>query len=67
MTIGDLRENAAGLERDVMAEYEYINREAARKNREKADHRRAVKYYTTLKPRTNAMKIAILDAMDKVA
>jgi len=67
MTIGDLRENAAGLERDVMAGIEFMKKCAERTKRNKADHRRAVKYYTTLKPRNNALKDALLDAMDKVA
>ena len=67
MTIGDLRENAAGLERDVMAEIELMKVLEARTRRNKADHRRAMRYYTTLKPRNNALKDAMLDALDKVA
>jgi hypothetical protein len=67
MTIGDLRENAAGLERDVTAGIEFMKKCAERTKRNKADHRRAVKYYTTLKPRNNAMEVALRDALDKVA
>ena len=62
MNLKNLRDEARSLERDVMAEVEYIKKEAARKNREKADHRRAMKYYTTLKPRSNAMSVAMLNA-----
>ena len=67
MTITNLRDEAAKLERDVMAEIEFMKKEAAREQRNKADHRRAMRYYTTLKPRNNALKDALLDAMDKVA
>jgi hypothetical protein len=62
MNLKNLRDEARSLERDVMAEVEYIKKEAARKNREKADHRRAMRYYTTLKPRSNAMSVAMLNA-----
>ena len=67
MTIEDLREEAAGLERDVLREMEYIKQEFLRKKREKAAHKQAVKYYMNFKPRSNVMEVAMLDALDKVA
>ena len=67
MTIEDLREEAAGLERDVLREAEYIKKESLRKKREKAAHKRAVKYYMNLKPYSNVMEMAMLDALDEVA
>ncbi len=67
MTIEDLRTQADSLEKDVFAGIEFMKKCAARTKRNKADHRRAMRYYTTLKPRNNALKDAILDAMDKVA
>ena len=67
MTIEDLRTQADSLEQDVLAGIELVKKLAERTRRNKADHRRAVKYYTTLKPRNNALKDAMLDAMDKVA
>ena len=67
MTITNLRDEAAKLERDVMAGIEFMKKCAERTKRNKADHRRAVKYYTTLKPRNDSLKIALLDALDKVA
>jgi hypothetical protein len=33
--------------------------------REKAAHKAAMRYYINLKPRSNAMEIAMRDAMDK--
>ena len=62
MTIEDLRTQADSLERDVMAEVEYIKKETARKSRDKAAHKKAMKYYTTLKPRSNAISVAMLNA-----
>ena len=35
--------------------------------REKVAHKAAMRYYTNLKPRSNAMEIAMRDALDKVA
>ena len=67
MTIEDLREEAAGLERDVLREMEYIKQEFLRKKREKAAHKQAVKYYMNFKSRSNVMEVAMLDALDKVA
>ena len=67
MTIEDLRTQADSLEADVIAGIELVKKLAERTRRNKADHRRAVKYYTTLKPRNNALKDAMLDALDKVA
>jgi hypothetical protein len=46
---------------------EYIKQEFLRKKREKAAHKQAVKFYMNLKPRSNVMEVAMLDAMDKVA
>jgi hypothetical protein len=67
MTIEDLRTQADSLEQDVMAGIEFMKKCAEQTKRNKADHRRAMRYYTTLKPRNNALKDALLDAMDKVA
>ena len=67
MTIEDLRTQADSLEQDVIAGIVLMKQLADRTKRNKADHRRAVKYYTTLKPRNNAMEVALLDALDKVA
>ena len=67
MTIEDLREEAAGLERDVLREAEYIKKEYLRKKREKVAHKRAVKYYMNLKPRSNVMEVAMFDALNEVA
>ena len=67
MTIEDLRTQADGLQKDVLAGIEFMKKCAERTKRNKADHRRAVKYYTTLKPRNDSLKIALLDALDKVA
>ena len=67
MTIEDLRTPADSLQKDVLREAEYIKQEFLRKKREKVAHKRAVKYYMNLKPRSNAMEVAMLDALDKVA
>ena len=67
MTIEDLRTQADSLQKDVLAGIKLMKVCAAQTKRNKADHRRAVKYYTTLKPRNNAFKNAMLDALDKVA
>ena len=67
MTIEDLRTQADSLQKDVLREAEYIKQEFLRKKREKVAHKRAVKYYMNLKPRSNAMEVAMLDALDKVA
>jgi len=67
MTIEDLREQAAGLERDVLREAEYIEKEYLREKREKVAHKRAMNFYMNLKPRSNAMEVAMLDALDEVA
>ena len=62
MNLMNLRNEARSLERDVMAEIEYIKKEATRKSRDKAAHKKAMKYYTTLKPRSNVMSVAMLNA-----
>jgi len=67
MTIEVLREQTAGLERDVMAGIKFMKVCAEREKRNKAAHNRAVKYYMNLKPRSNVMKMAMLDALDEVA
>ena len=67
MTIEDLRTQADSLEQDVLAGIELVKKLAERTRRNKADHRRAVKYYLNLKPRNNAMEVALRDALDKVA
>jgi len=64
MTLDYLRELARSLEQDVLDQAEEEERYYAYKRREKADHRRAMKYYLNLKPRSNAMEIAMRDAMD---
>jgi hypothetical protein len=64
MTIEDLRTQADSLQKDVLADIELMKVLEARKRRNKADHRRAMKYYLNLKPRSNAMEIAMRDAMD---
>ncbi len=50
MTIEDLRTQADSLEQDVIAGIVLMKQLADRTRRNKADHRRAMKYYTTLKP-----------------
>ena len=67
MTIEDLRTQADSLQKDVLAGIELMKVCAERTRRNKADHRRAMKYYMNLKPRNDSLKIALLDAMDKVA
>ena len=67
MTIQDLRDQADGLQKDVLAGIEFMKKCAERTKRNKADHKRAVKYYMNLKPRNNAMKVAMLDALDEAA
>ena len=67
MTIEDLRTQADSLQEDVYAGIELMKKLAERTRRNKADHRRAVKYYLNLKPRNNAMEVALRDALDKVA
>ena len=64
MTIEDLRTQADSLQKDVLAGIELMKVCAERTRRNKADHRRAMKYYLNLKPRNNAMEIAMRDAMD---
>ena len=66
-TLTDLRRQADELQADVLREAEYARQEFLRKKREKAAHKRAVKYYMNLKPRSNVMEVAMLDALDKVA
>jgi hypothetical protein len=67
MTIEDLRTQADSLQKDVLAGIELMKISAARIQRDKAAHKRAMRYYINLKPRNNAFKNAMLDAMDKVA
>ena len=67
MTIQDLRDQANRLQDEVVEEGIRDREEFLRKKREKAAHKRAVKYYMNLKPRSNVMEVAMLDALDKVA
>ena len=67
MTIQDLRTQADGLQKDVLAGIELMKKLAERTRRNKADHKRAVKYYMNLKLRNNVMEVAMLDALDEVA
>ena len=67
MTIQDLRDQAESLQEDVLREAEYIKQEFLRKKREKVAHKRAMNFYMNLKPRSNAMEVAMLDALDEVA
>lgn len=68
MTIDDLRAEATFLEDEIIdqikRETEYNKRRAERERREKAAHKAAMKFYTNLKPRNNAMQLAFMDAMD---
>lgn len=67
MTIEDLRTQADSLEQEVLDGIKLMKVLEERTRRNKADHRRAMRYYTNLKPRSNAMEIAMRDALDKVA
>ena len=67
MTIEDLRTQADSLEQEVKAGIKLMKVLAERTRRNKAAHKAAMRYYLNLKPRSNAMEIAMLDAMDKVA
>jgi hypothetical protein len=67
MTIEDLRTQADSLQKDVLSGIELMKKLAERTKRNKAAHKAAMRYYTTLKPRNNALKNAMLDALDKVA
>ena len=64
MTIDDLRAEAKFLEDAIIEEMEREKRHAEHVRREKAAHKAAMKFYTNLKPRNNAMEIAMRDAMD---
>ena len=64
-TIEDLREMANRLQDDVVEAGIREEKRALQKKRDKAAHRAAMRYYTNLKPRSNAMEIAMRDAMDK--
>ena len=64
MTIEDLRTQADSLQEEVLAGIKLMKVLAERTRRNKADHRRAMRYYLNLKPRSNAMEIAMRDAMD---
>jgi hypothetical protein len=64
MTIEDLRTQADSLQEEVFAGIKLMKVLKERTRRNKADHRRAMKYYTNLKPRSNAMEIAMRDALD---
>ena len=64
MTIEDLRTQADSLQEEVFAGIKLMKVLAERTRRNKADHRRAMRYYLNLKPRSNAMEIAMRDAMD---
>ena len=67
MTIEDLRTQADSLEQEVLDGIKLMKVLEERTRRNKADHRRAMRYYTNLKLRNNAMEIAMRDALDKVA
>ena len=64
MTIEDLRTQADSLQKEVLAGIKLMKICADRTRRNKAAHRAAMRYYTNLKPRSNAMEIAMLDALD---
>ena len=64
MTIEDLRTQADSLQEEVLAGIKLMKVLEERTRRNKADHRRAMRYYTNLKPRSNAMEIAMRDALD---
>ena len=65
MTLEDLRTQARRLEDEIIEEMERDKVRAAHVRREKAAHKAAMRYYINLKPRSNAMEIAMRDAMDK--
>jgi hypothetical protein len=65
MTLEDLRTQAQRLEDEIIDEMEREKRHAEHVRREKAAHKAAMRYYTNLKPRNNAMEIAMRDAMDR--
>ena len=65
MTLEDLRTQARRLEDEIIEEMEREKRHAEHVRREKAAHKAAMRYYINLKPRSNAMEIAMRDAMDK--
>ena len=67
MTIDDLRAEAKFLEDEIIEEIKREKRHLQHVRREKAAHKRAMKYYMNFKPRSNAMEVAMLDALDKVA
>ena len=67
MTIEDLRTQADSLEQEVLDGIKLMKVLEERTRRNKADHRRAMRYYTNLKPRSNSIEIAMRDALDKVA
>ena len=65
MTLEDLRTQARRLEDEIIEEMERDKVRAEHVRREKAAHKAAMRYYINLKPRSNAMEIAMRDAMDK--
>lgn len=65
MTLEDLRTQAQRLEDEIIEEMERDKVRAEHVRREKATHKAAMRYYTNLKPRSNAMEIAMRDAMDR--
>ena len=65
MTLEDLRTQARRLEDEIISEMERERLHAEHVRREKAAHKAAMRYYINLKPRSNAMEIAMRDAMDK--
>ena len=67
MTLEDLRTQAQRLEDEIIEEMECETRRQEHGRREKVAHKAAMRYYTNLKPRSNAMEIAMRDALDKVA
>lgn len=65
MTLEDLRTQAQRLEDEIIEEMERDKVRAEHVRREKAAHKAAMRYYINLKPRSNAMEIAMRDAMDR--
>ena len=63
-TIEDLRNMANSLQDEVVEQSIRDEKRYLQKKRDKAAHRRAMKYYTNLKPRNESMKFALLDALE---
>ena len=63
-TIEDLRNMANRLQDEVVEESIRAEKVFLQKKRDKAAHKRAMKYYTNLKPRNESLKFALLDALE---